>query len=93
MGEGQATQEATHTDIRGELERILRAMMPDAPEDVDDDMLLAEDLGMDSLRLLELAAVVEQRFGLPPLDMEQAITVKTVGDVVRLVEGLCAEAA
>jgi acyl carrier protein len=82
--------QAAHTDIRGELERILRAMMPDAPEDVNDDMLLGDDLGMDSLRLLELAAVIEQRFGLPPLDMEQAITVSTVGDVVRLVEDLCA---
>lgn len=82
--------QATRSDIRGELERILRAMMPDAPEEVTDDMLLGDELGMDSLRLIELTAVVEQRFGLPPLDMEQAITVSTVGDVVTLVETLCA---
>jgi len=86
------SREATRQDVRGEIERILRTMMPNAPDDLGDDMLLGEDLGMDSLRLLELASVIEQRFNLPPLDMDQAITVSTVKDVVALVEDLCANA-
>lgn len=86
------SREATRQDVRGELERILRAMMPEAPDELQDEMLLGEDLGMDSLRVLELASVIEQRFQLPPLDMDQAITVSTVGDVVALVEELCAKA-
>ncbi len=85
------SREAIRQDVRGEIERILHAMMPNAPDQLRDEMLLGEDLGMDSLRLLELASVIEQRFELPPLDMDQAITVSTVKDVVGLVEDLCAK--
>lgn len=43
---------------------------------------LVDDLGFHSLALLELAYLLEDEFELPPLDVETARGIVTVGDVV-----------
>lgn len=55
--------------------------------DVTDDQSLTDDLGADSLGVLELVMDLETAFGIdiPDARMED---VKTVADVVALVEGL-----
>lgn len=53
--------------------------------ELDERQRLLEDLGLDSLRLLVLAAEVENRFRVA-LTPEDDATVRTVGDLVDLVE-------
>lgn len=70
-------------------ERVLRVVADMAPlrdAEVAGGADLREDLGYDSLSLLELAAALEDEFGLPPsaeLDTEE---VETVAEVVGVVE-------
>ena len=49
------------------------------------EMRLVEDLRLDSIRLLTLAAEVENRFEIL-LDEEDEAGIETVGDLVRIVE-------
>jgi acyl carrier protein len=46
---------------------------------------LVADLGFDSLRLIELSVVIQQRTGLPPLPLDSSLTITTVKDVLDLV--------
>ncbi|KAA2250146.1 acyl carrier protein [Solihabitans fulvus] len=46
---------------------------------------VTDDLGYDSVGIVELAMVLEQEFELQPIDEEQAIDIVTVGDVEELV--------
>jgi acyl carrier protein len=46
---------------------------------------LVEDLGYHSLALLELSVLLEDTFGLPPLDGTAAREIGNVGDITRLV--------
>ena len=47
---------------------------------------LIDDLGYTSLRLLELCIAVERAFALPPLEQDALARVRTVGDLVDLVQ-------
>jgi len=47
---------------------------------------LIDDLGYTSLRLLELCIAVERAFALPPLEQDALAGVRTVGDLVDLVQ-------
>ncbi|GAB3132627.1 hypothetical protein GCM10027289_21130 [Tsukamurella serpentis] len=51
---------------------------------------LREDLGFDSVRLIELTVALEQVFDLPPFPSERLAAVLRVGDVVDLVVGAVA---
>ncbi|MGW4365658.1 acyl carrier protein [Nocardia takedensis] len=46
---------------------------------------LADDLGLDSIRKIELALAVEKRFGLPRIDEDTAMNIVAVRDLVALV--------
>lgn len=52
------------------------------PEDVAPDARLVDDLGFDSVRLIELTMALERAFGLPPQRPENLATITTVDDVV-----------
>jgi acyl carrier protein len=61
------------------------AVLEVAPEkrpELDAGTRLVDDLGFHSLALLELAYLLEDEFELPPLDVETAQRIVTVGDVV-----------
>ena len=77
--------------IRATIVQIIEKMGRAGQIPVGDETRLAEDLGFDSLRLIELAIVIEKEFGLPPLDLESACAVRTVRDVADLVLGLDTE--
>jgi acyl carrier protein len=71
--------------VRRQACAAITAMAPGAPPELTDRTRLVSDLGYDSVRLIELTLVLEQRFGLPPVEQSEVATVSTVGDVVALV--------
>lgn len=70
-----------------ERQRVIRLITALAapgwiPEDVAPDARLVDDLGFDSVRLIELTMALERAFGLPPQRPENLATITTVDDVV-----------
>jgi acyl carrier protein len=60
-----------------------------APEDVHPDRTLVDDLGIDSLTLVEVAAAVQDTFEVEVPD-EGLVELRTVGDVIALVQQVVA---
>jgi len=74
-------------------ERVLReiiSLAPRACEHVDERTDLEDDLGFESLTLVELALALEQAFDLPPLSEGDALEIATVGDVQQVVARMLA---
>lgn len=71
---------------RGEVVAIVRAMAPEPDPELGDDTRLVDDLGYQSLRLVELTMALEEAFGLPPFERTDLAGVGTVGDVVALID-------
>ncbi|WP_433662898.1 acyl carrier protein [Nocardia sp. CA-128927] len=67
------------------VRKLVHAMAPDPQASTGDSQRLIEDLGFDSLRLMELTVVLERSFGLPRYKPEQLVGVRRVGDVISLV--------
>ncbi len=73
-----------------ERQRVIRLItalavprrMPDDVEALAADARLIDDLGFDSVRLIELTMALERAFGLPPQRPENLATINTVDDVV-----------
>ncbi|MEU7632298.1 acyl carrier protein [Nocardia sp. NPDC049220] len=84
-----AADSAQADRVRG----LIGAMAPDQAAPTDDDQRLVEDLGFDSLRLMELTVVLERAFDLPRYQPSDLVGVRRVGEVIALVEGGVAEAA
>ena len=53
------------------------------PEDVTPDSSFEEDLGADSVDLVELVMAIEEEFEIDEIPEEELLTLKTVGDCVR----------
>ncbi|MBL1074558.1 acyl carrier protein [Nocardia sp. 2] len=70
---------------------IVAAMAPQPPEKLADAHRLIEDLGFDSLRLMELTVVLERSFELPRYRPEDLMGVLRVGQVVDLVTATLAD--
>lgn len=86
------SQQAAGGDAAGRIRGLVADL---APRDraVAPEMRLEEDLGYDSLLLVELAVAIEREFALPPIAEEQAMDIRTVADIERLVAGVLAEPA
>lgn len=72
------------------VRRLVLAMAPEPPAELADDHRLVEDLGFDSLRLMELTVVLERAFALPRYRPEQLVGVRRVDAVIALVSGTLA---
>ncbi|GAA5068865.1 acyl carrier protein [Nocardia callitridis] len=84
----------TTGDVLDPAERVralIGAMAPEPRTDLDAEQRLIEDIGFDSLRLMELTVVLERTFDLPRYRPEQLFGVRRVGDVVTLVTTSLAE--
>ena len=68
-----------------ELVQILCDQLPLDPEDISPDSRIKEDLGADSLDVLQLLMALEEEKGVVIPD-EVLPTLKTVGDIVSYVE-------
>ncbi|MBO7435787.1 acyl carrier protein [bacterium] len=62
------------------------------PEEVTEDASFVDDLGADSLDLVEVVMALEEEFEAPVPD-EEAEKIKTVGDAVRFIDAKLAEKA
>jgi acyl carrier protein len=92
MGDGAMRRSGTVSDadaaVAGRVRRLVEELAPMLDAQASGSSLLVDDLGYDSLGLLELAAAIEREFELPALSERDAMDVRSVDDVERLVVGL-----
>ena len=67
------------------LKSILEAQLDIDPESITEDTNIMDDLGADSLDVVEMLMTIEQEHGIVVPD-EAILTFKTVGDVARYLE-------
>jgi acyl carrier protein len=79
--------ELSETDLRTKVVDIVAEISRIDPEDFDDDVLIREELGIDSLQAMEIVAACEKALGIS-IDEGQLFCVETVGDFLGLVETL-----
>lgn len=72
-------------DIYERVVKIIVDLLDVKPEQVTMDARFREDLGADSLDLVELVMAFEEEFG-GTISDEEAQKIKTVGDAVRYIE-------
>jgi acyl carrier protein len=72
-------------EVAVRVQHMVAALAPLAGAEVRPEARLVEDLGYHSLALLELSVLLEDTFGLPPLDATDAREIAKVGDITRLV--------
>ncbi len=87
MSEGapaSSTRTRSLTEVRDIIDQLVMELAP-AGDAVggkpSGDARLVEDLGYHSLALLELAFIIEDEFGLDPIERESAAAIATVRDV------------
>ena len=68
-----------------EIRDIIVAQMDCDPASINEDTNITDDIGCDSLDVVEMLMAVEEKYGFE-LDNDEAIGIKTVGEVVRLIE-------
>ena len=73
------------SDVGERVRKLVAAMAPASGAVASDEQRLIEDLGFNSLRLMELTVVLERTFELPQYRPEQLVGVRTVGDVIALI--------
>lgn len=73
------------SDIYERVVKIIVDLLGVEPEKVTMDARFREDLGADSLDLVELVMAFEEEFG-GTISDEEAQKIKTVGDAVRYIE-------
>ena len=79
--------ELSRRDLRNRVVDIVAEISGIDPESFDDDVLIREELGIDSLQAMEIVAACEKAFGIS-IDEGQLFCVETVGDFLGLVETL-----
>ena len=73
----------------GVVERYAGPGLRDRLKRPDDELLLHEDLGIDSLDLIEIVTILEDVLRIPVLEGERPV-LRTLGDVRRFVESAAA---
>ena len=81
------TYGSAERDLGVRVSELVVAMAPAPVTEPGPDTRLVEDLGYDSLRLLELAMAFETEFELPPIAADEVATVATIGDAERMLDG------
>ena len=71
----------TEEDVRQTIYSIVIDMAPEQGRVGQEELVLVDDLGYHSLALLELAFALEDEYGLPPIDQENAQCIRTLADV------------
>lgn len=67
------------------VKELLAAQLNISKDKIQDDSKLVEDLGADSLDMVEMLMTLEDEFGVPISD-EDALNLKTVADIVSYIE-------
>ncbi len=73
------------TDVREKVKQIIVEQLGVNPEELTDDASFIEDLGADSLDIVELVMEFEEKFGIDIPD-EEAEKISTVGEAIKFIE-------
>jgi acyl carrier protein len=68
-------------DIEGQVKEIICEQLDVKPEDVDGNKTFTDDLGADSLAIVELVLALEEKFDVKIPD-DEVEKIKTVGDAI-----------
>jgi acyl carrier protein len=74
-------------EIRLRIKEAVSRIAGISIEEITDDARFVEDLGLDSLSIIESLVVVEQEFRLQPLAEDMETKVASIEDAVQLVQG------
>jgi acyl carrier protein len=74
-------------NITQEILAMLAKQLNKKPAEITNDKRIKEDLGADSLDVVEILMGIEDKYGMTIPD-EVLYTIKTVGDLVRVVDGM-----
>jgi len=77
-------------DLEARVTQVLTNRLGIPPGEITPEARLVDDLGMDSLDAVELAIATERAFNIAIAE-EQVVQLKTVSDIVSLVQRLIAE--
>jgi len=69
------------TEVFASIKKIISKRLNTTPEQIELTAYLQDDLGADSLDLVELVLLLEEEYGIP-IDEEQAEALQTIGDIV-----------
>ena len=72
-------------DIFNEVKEVVVEQLNANPDEVKEDSKFVEDLGADSLDVVELVMALEEKFGIEIPD-EDAEKIQTVGDAVKYIK-------
>ncbi|MBQ9852238.1 MAG: acyl carrier protein [Ruminiclostridium sp.] len=64
------------------LKALIAEQLSVNPDDITLEAAFVEDLGVDSLDLVELSMALEEEFGIEEMSEEDMANIKTVGDLV-----------
>ncbi len=73
------------SDIQEQITEIICEQLDVKPEDVDDSKSFTEDLGADSLAIVELVLALEEKFDVKIPD-DEVDGIKTVGDAIAYIK-------
>jgi len=76
-----------NTVNRKDIKRIISRISRIPLEELDDDVRISEDLGVDSIMAMEIVGTLEIKLGVT-LDTEQFASIDEVGDFLDLIENL-----
>ena len=77
----------TNEEIFNTMQDLVAEQFAIEPEEVSMESSFEEDLGADSVDLVELVMAMEEEFDIGEVQEEELGTLKTVGDAVRYVAG------
>ena len=69
------------------LTELLAEQFSVEPESITMDTSFEDDLGADSVDIVELSMGLEEEFGIEEMSEEDVATIKTVGDLVHYLQG------
>ncbi len=73
------------SDIESQVKEIIVEQLDVKPEDVDESKTFTEDLGADSLAIVELVLALEEKFEVKIPD-DEVDKIKTVGDAIAYIK-------
>lgn len=75
----------SYDDIAARVRELVGSLVPAGARQVGPADRLVEDLGFDSVAVLELALALEVEFDLEEIDENQTVDLSTVGDIETLI--------